>query len=123
MKKQYKTLIIVETAIVLSVLITYIIVKTNIIVSFPKCIFYEKFGMFCPSCGGTRFIQNMFQFKFWEAFLVQPMFFVTAIYLGILNITYIINVVFNKKINIFKWWYAIIWGISLLIYTILINII
>lgn len=123
MKKQYKTLIIVETAIFLAILLTYIIVKTNIIESFPKCIFYEKFGIFCPSCGGTRFIANIFQFKFWKAFLIQPIFFITAIYLGILNFTYIINVCFDKKISIFKWWHVIIWIILLLIYTVIINII
>ena len=123
MKKQYKTLIIVETAIFLAILLTYIIVKTNIIESFPKCIFYEKFGIFCPSCGGTRFIANIFQFKFWKAFLIQPIFFITAIYLGILNFTYIINVCFDKRISIFKWWHVIIWIILLLIYTVIINII
>jgi len=123
MKKQYKILIIVEIAIILVILLTYIIVKTNIIESFPKCTFYEKLGMFCPACGGTRFIANIFQLKFGDAFLIHPIFFITAIYLGILNFTYIINVCFNKKINIFKWWHVIIWIVLLLIYTVIINII
>ena len=123
MKKQYKRLIIIEIAIILSILLTYLIVKTNIIGSFPKCIFYEKFGIFCPSCGGTRFVVNLFKFKFCNAFLIQPIFFITAIYLGILNITYIINVLFNKKINIFRVWHVIIWLVLLLIYTVIINII
>lgn len=123
MKKQYKTLIIVETAIILAILLIYIIVKTNIIMLFPKCTIYESLGLFCPACGGTRFIVNIFQLKFWEAFLIQPIFFITAIYLGLLNLIYIINVCLNKKINIFIWWHVIIWIILLLIYTLIINII
>lgn len=123
MKKQYKRLIVIEIAIILSILVTYLIVKTNIIGSFPKCIFYEKFGIFCPSCGGTRFISNLFEFRFWNAFLVQPIFFITAIYLGVLNIIYVVNVLLNKKINIFRVWHVIVWIIMLLIHTIIINII
>lgn len=122
MKKQYKKLIFVETAIVLSIAIIYIIVNFGIIKFVPKCIFFEKFGYNCPSCGGTRFISNLIQFKISDAFFVHPIFFIITIYLGVLNLIYIINVIFSKNIKLFKCWHVIFFTVVLLIYTFIKNI-
>ena len=122
MKKEYKRLIAVETAIALVVLVIFICVKTDIINLIPKCIFYENLHVFCPACGGTRMVEYAFQFKFLEAFKMHPMFFMFGIYLGILNLVYIINVIWNKKIVVFKWWHIVIWTIFVVIYTICRNI-
>ncbi len=75
------------------------------------------------ACYGTTFAIEMAKFNFVEAFKIHPIFFISVIYLVLLDITYIVNVILKKNINIFKWWHVIIWIILSVIYTILRNII
>lgn len=123
MKKEYKKLILVQMIIVMFLAICFVFLKSEYISLVPKCIFKEKFGILCVACHGTSFAIEMARFNFIQAFKVHPIFFISLIYLVLLDITYIINVIFKKNINIFKWWHLIIWIILLIIYTILRNII
>lgn len=75
------------------------------------------------ACYGTTFAVEMANFNLIQAFKIHPVFFISVVYLVLLNIAYIVNIVFKKNINIFKWWHAIIWIVLLVIYTILRNII
>ena len=123
MKKQYKTLILSQLIIIIFLLISFLFFRSGYIAVVPKCIFREKYGILCPACYGTRFAIEIAKFNFIAAFKVHPIFFISIIYLILLDSTYVVNVIFNKKIDIFKWWHAIIWLILILIYTILRNII
>lgn len=123
MKKEYKKLILVQMIIVMFFAICFVFLRSEYISLVPKCIFKENFEILCPACHGTSFAIEMARFNFIQAFKVHPIFFISLIYLVLLDITYIINVIFKKNINIFKWWYLIIWIILLIIYTILRNII
>lgn len=122
LKKQRKMLIGVQTLIFLFIIWLYIMLNTNMIKFIPECIYYEKFGVLCPSCGGTRFIISLLQFNLIDAFYFHPLFFILTIYLMILNISFIINTMFNKKITIFKWWHIVFWAVLLMIFTFLRNI-
>ena len=121
-KKQRKMLIGVQAFIFLFTACLYIVLNTNLIKFIPECIYYEKFGVLCPSCGGTRFIISLLKFNFIEAFYFHPLFFILTMYLVILNISFIINLMFNKKIVIFKWWHIVFWAILLVVYTFFRNI-
>ncbi len=123
MKKQYKTLILVQIAIIIFLVMCFLLLGSEYISLVPKCIFRDEFGILCVACNGTSFAIEMAKFNFIQAFKFHPIFFISFIYLVLLDITYIINVIFKKNINIFKWWYLIIWIILLVIYTILKNII
>lgn len=123
MRKQYKTLILVQALIIIFLIICFMFLRSEYISLVPKCIFKEKLGILCPACNGTSFAVQMANLNFMEAFKTHPVFFILLIYLVLINITYIINVIFKKNINIFKWWHTIIWVIVLVIYTILRNII
>lgn len=123
MKKEYKKLILVQMIIVMFLAICFLFLRSKYISLVPKCIFKENFGILCVACHGTSFAIEMAKFNFIQAFKVHPIFFISLIYLVLLDITYIINVIFKKNINIFKWWHLIIWIILLIIYTILRNII
>ncbi len=122
MKKQYKTFILVQVAIVIFIIVSFIFLKSGYVKIIPNCIIKEKTGFFCLACFGTTFAIEMVNFNFIKAFLIHPVFFILVVYLILLDIIYAINVLFNKKINIFKWWHLIIWLILLIIYTILRNI-
>ncbi len=74
------------------------------------------------SCNGTTFAIEIANLNFKKAFQTHPIFFMSLIYLALMNFIYIVNVIFNKQINIFKWWHAIVWLILLLIYTIIRNL-
>lgn len=122
MKKQYKTFILVQVAILIFIIASFIFLKSDYVKIIPNCIIKEKTGFLCPACFGTTFAIEMVNFNFIKAFLIHPVFFILIVYLVLLDIIYAINVLFNKKINIFKWWHLIIWLILLIIYTILRNI-
>lgn len=117
-----KSIIISIELIILLVLI--IIVNSNLISCIPKCWIYQTTGILCPACGGTTCIVNLLQGNLKEAFFSHIVFFVTIIYLLICNIVYIINLNRKKKIATWiypKYWYAIIFAIILIIYTIIRN--
>lgn len=59
------------------------------------CIFYEITHLYCPGCGASRLFLNIFTFKFYAAFRMNPLLFVLlpfiAIYLVIAIYYYIIG--------------------------------
>lgn len=123
--KKIKNMILLELGIIFLVLIIFIVVKSNLIKYFPTCFIHEKFGILCPSCGGTRCVSNIVLGNFKVSFLYHPIFFITIIYLLIINIIYIINSFRKKEVFTFlypntKFW--IIFLIIIMIYTILRNI-
>ncbi len=120
MSKKRK-MFIIELGILLLVLIIFIIAKTKIYTIFPLCIIKRFFGIDCPSCGATRCVTNFVTGNWVESFMYHPFFFVTIIYLIVVNIVYIINA-FRKK-EILKWIYPkfkfwIVWTILLIIFAI-----
>ena len=60
MNKKIKNMLLLELGIVFLVLIIFIIIKFNIIKYIPPCFIHEKFGILCPSCGGTRCVISFF---------------------------------------------------------------
>lgn len=123
--KKIKNMLILELGIIFLVLIIFIIVKLNIIKCIPPCFINEKFGILCPSCGGTRCVTNFLLGNFKASFLYHPIFFVTIIYLNIANIIYIINSFRKREILKFlypktKFW--VIFLIIIFVFTLLRNI-
>ncbi len=121
-RKQQKIAILVQFFIFLFIIGLHFIIGTNMIKYVPECTIYKKFGFICPACGGTRFIINLLNLNFIQAFYMHPLFFLLTLYLIILNIVYIINIFFNKKIELFRWWHIVFWGILVVIFTIFRNI-
>lgn len=125
MNSKIKKMLQLELGILFLVLIIFIIVKTNLIYIMPNCLINTYLGILCPSCGGTRCVINLIQGNFMQSFLYHPIFFITIIYLMLINILYIINVFKKKEVLTFlypktKFW--IIFIIILLIFTIIRNI-
>ena len=126
MKHKIKRMLILELGILFLVLIIFIIAKYKIFSIIPKCIINSIFGIECPSCGGTRCVVNFILGNFQESFTYHPIFFITLIYLIIVNLIYIINS-FRKK-EILKWIYPkskfwIIWIVVLMMFSFIRNII
>ena len=101
-------------------------VNSNLMQYTPSCLFYKATNLQCPSCGGTRCVENILKGNFKEAFLFHPIFFITIFYLLLCNIVCLINL--NKKNKILTWiypkyWYAIIFAVILVIYGILRNLV
>lgn len=124
MNKKRTKIILTELAIVIFAVI--LVNTVNITQYTIGCWFYQATGLQCPSCGGTRCIINIFQGNFKEAFFLHPIYFITVVYLLIVNIIYIINI--DRKEKIAKWiypkpWYAIVLAVILMVYGFLRNII
>ena len=119
-----KSLIIIIIEIVF-LAILYLFTKSDYIELVPECWIYKSTGILCPACGGTRCVLNFLQGNFIEAFFSHMVFFLGIIYLGIINIVYLINL--NKKEKIATWiypkyWYTIIFVIILIVYAIMRNV-
>lgn len=123
MKKETRTFIIIQILVILIVVLAYFSIKLNWIKFLPECALKNKFNIMCPSCGVTRMGVSLYKFKIKDAFLYNPIFFMILIYTTILYITYVINFLFKKEIKIFRWWHVIVWGIIIVIFTIIRNIV
>lgn len=124
MNKKRTIIILTELAIIIFAVI--LVNTVNITQYTIGCWFYQATGLQCPSCGGTRCVINIFQGNFKEAFFLHPIYFITVVYLLIVNIIYIINI--DRKEKIAKWiypkpWYAIVLAVILIVYGFLRNII
>ena len=125
MKEKTKKMLWLELGIIFLVLILFIIIKYNLFTFIPSCILKEKLGILCPSCGGTRCVINLLNGNYIESFSYHPIFFITIIYLCIVNILYIVNSLKKKEIATFlypKTTFWIIFVIILIIYTIIRNL-
>ncbi len=122
MKKEYRNLILTELIIIIIAIIAIMFLKSEYVNLVPKCIVREKLGIMCPACDGTKFAIELANFNIVKAFKMHPMFFILALYFGIINLFYIINTLSKKDIKIFRWWHIVIWTILLIIYTIIKNI-
>jgi hypothetical protein len=84
-------------------------------------------GFQCPSCGGTRCVRYLASGQFADAFWINPYFFVSFLYLGVLLVLLNTSVLFGKGEKLLKKLAtptaAIIWAIGLIPFTILRNII
>ena len=124
--EETKQMLKIESIIIICVISLYITVKMDLIKILPECYFYNKLGLLCPSCGGTRCVIELMNFNFIQAIQMNGFIVITFLYLMILNIVYIYNTI--RKKNKFKFLYIknvhiIIWGVLLIIYTIFRNII
>ena len=109
----------------LLIILLKIFINSPIIQYIPECIAYKYLHIYCPSCGGTRCINNILQGDFIQAFNNHSIFFITIIYLVLINIIYLINLNRKNKILTFiypKYWYTIIFAVLVAIYTIIRNV-
>lgn len=123
MNKKSIKIILIELLILILAIIGG---NSNLMQYTPSCLFYKATNLQCPSCGGTRCVENILKGNFKEAFLFHPIFFISVFYLLLCNIVYLINL--NKKNKILTWiypkyWYAIIFAVILVIYGILRNLV
>ena len=49
----------------------------------PKCLFKELTGYPCVTCGSTRSLEELSQFHFFNAFLMNPLIFLTGLGFGL----------------------------------------
>ncbi len=122
MKEKCKKLIYIHVFTLIIIIMMGAIVKTKLINFVPKCYIYERFHIYCPGCGGTRFIINLFNLNIKEAFISHHILFFSFIYAIVFDLTLIYGVLQNKKLNIFRWWHVIIWGICMIGYMLIRNI-
>lgn len=119
-----KSILIIGIEIVGFILL-YSFMNSNYLEAIPQCWVYDTIGILCPACGGTRCVINLLKGNWLEAFFSHMVFFVGIMYLLIVNIVYLINLNRDKKIGTWvypKYWYAIVFAILLIIYTIVRNL-
>lgn len=121
-KSKRKNIVILE---VILFIILYWFVNSKYINLIPKCWIYDKIGVYCFSCGGTRCIQNIMKGNLLEAFYANSIIFIGIIYFILLNTIYLYNLGKEEKKLTWlypKWWYIIIFVTIWIIYIIVRNI-
>ena len=98
-----KKIILIQSVFFMMIIIIWIGIRFELFKFLPLCLFRETYGYICPTCGVTRSIKEFFSFNFGKAFLYHPTFFIFMIYVGIIDIVYLINTIFKK--NKFKFLY------------------
>lgn len=52
--------------------ITRYVMKIEIMRLLPGCMFRERFGFYCPGCGGTRAVIQLMHGCLWKSFCLHP---------------------------------------------------
>ena len=125
MRKKIKNMMLVELGILFLVLMIYICINLDLIKLMPECIINKHFHILCPSCGGTRSVISFLKGNLIESFKYHQIFFLTIIYLFIVNIIFIINAfrkeeILKKLYPTIRFW--IIFIIIILVFTVFRNI-
>lgn len=121
MKEFYKKYLFYFCMEIFIIILGIIICRFTLNTDLMNCLFYKEIGILCPSCGGTRCFINFLQFNFKEAYKFNKLFFITFIYIILLNISFMINIIIgkekikflylnNKKIIIYSFFWFF-WGI------------
>lgn len=103
----------------------YNFVNSKYLAIIPECWVYQTTGLLCPACGGTRCVLYILEGNWMKAFFSHMIFFIGILYLLIINIIYLINLDKEKKVGTWmypKYWYAIVFAVALIIYTIVRNL-
>lgn len=90
-------MLILQLILILIGVLAFLVTKTGIGKLIPPCMIREAIGVICPTCGVTRCVSNILAFNFEAAFKYHPMVFILTIYLGVIDVVYIINTIFNKE--------------------------
>ncbi len=65
--------------------------------SYGQCAFYEKFGIYCPGCGGTRAVNALLHGELWDSFLYHPaVIYAVGIYMTFMT-TYSLHLITKGK--------------------------
>lgn len=110
---------------IVALIVLYFFINSNYLEIIPSCWIYQATGLLCPACGGTRCIVHIVKGNWIEAFYSHMIFFIGILYLLMVNIVYLINLNKEKKIGTWiypKYWYAIVFAVLLIIYTIVRNL-
>ena len=115
--------ILIYHLIFILLLIVYFFIYKIINIAFV-CVFHEITGLYCPGCGLTRMIREIFNLNFYQAFRYNPLLFICSPFVLFLYFNYIYSVIVNRK-SVYqkipeKFWYGCL--IVVLAYWVLRNI-
>ncbi len=67
-----------------------------------SCVFYEKCGIYCPGCGGSRSLNMLLNLRLFKSFLIYPPILITVVFIIDIDIRCIISLVKKKYSPIFS---------------------
>lgn len=94
----------------------------------PSDCYFQRFGLLCPACGGTRCVLSLLKGQFVEAFQMNPYFVITGFFL-LLSIFLLHMAVFSKCVLahklcaiVFHPRTVILWAVGFAVFGILRNV-
>lgn len=67
--------------------------------SFPPCLFYQYFGVYCPGCGGSRAVKALFSGDIVTSLFYHPFVLYTAVVFGVFMISQTLEIVSSGRIR------------------------
>lgn len=77
----------------------YYIFHINILNLLPPCIFYNKYGLYCPGCGGTRSITSLLNGKLIQSFFYHPIILYSIVIGGYYMVSHSLSYLTSGKIR------------------------
>ncbi len=79
-QNRYKYTLLIDIFALL-IAVTVFFCTRLMLLEFPPCVLLSKYGITCPSCGGTRCVNYFFSFRLFDSFLIHPVVFLVIVYL------------------------------------------
>ncbi|MCL1830559.1 MAG: DUF2752 domain-containing protein [Oscillospiraceae bacterium] len=109
--KSYAFLLLIPSLVIVAFSISYIYFRQSL-VQLPDCLIWQITGYPCPSCGITRSIRALINFKFVNSFILHPLPFLVCIFLFSVWVNAFINVTLRKRDKPFPvpliWYFTIL---------------
>lgn len=96
-KKETERVIVLQSILIIIGVLLLLANNLGLLNQLPLCVFREKYGIICPTCGVTRCVINFLNLNFKQALLYHPTLFVFITYVGFVDFLYIINVLLKKN--------------------------
>lgn len=93
MKKKY--VVIIDLALAMVTLVARWMIGW-MLVTMPDCP-VTRYGLRCPACGGTRCVRSFLEFRWGQAFFLNPFFFVLIWYVGVALLLLNVGVLWNVR--------------------------
>ena len=89
---------------------------------YPKCVFHEITGLYCPGCGAARAFHALIHGDFLTALDFNPLLVITLPVIVAMIVLEIVGVFRNKCYGLFHMWQAVALVALIVAYTVLRNL-
>ena len=89
---------------------------------YPKCVFHEITGLYCPGCGAARAFHALIHGDFLAALDLNPLLVIALPVIIVMIILEIVGYFRDRRYGLFPMWQALALVVVIVVYTVLRNL-